>query len=106
MKRIITDPRTLNKQVFAYNELWTYTEIYDLMEKLSGETITRTYVSETMTLDLSVGEPTDAQPCVVTGRSHQEGHCRGAGEQHPGQPALNHPLAVLSVVGRAWGQHA
>lgn len=46
VKRIITDPRTLNQQVFAYNELWTKQEIYAVMEKLSGETIDRVYVSE------------------------------------------------------------
>lgn len=43
--RIIVDPRTLNKSVFAYNELWTKNEIFDLMEKLSGEKLERVYVS-------------------------------------------------------------
>lgn len=51
VKRIIVDPRTLNKQVFAYNELWTKQEIYDLMEKLSGEKIDRVFVSEPRALE-------------------------------------------------------
>lgn len=42
---IISDPRTLNKMVFAYNEVMTANEAYDLMEKLSGEEIQRNYVS-------------------------------------------------------------
>ncbi|OQV11301.1 hypothetical protein CLAIMM_15157 [Cladophialophora immunda] len=40
---IIRDERTLNKMVFVYNELWTSNQIYDLLEKLSGETIQRKY---------------------------------------------------------------
>lgn len=43
--RAIKDERTLNAMVFVYNELWTWNQIYDLLEKLSGEKIPRTYVS-------------------------------------------------------------
>ncbi|KAL2681188.1 hypothetical protein Neosp_008795 [[Neocosmospora] mangrovei] len=43
--RIISDPRTLNKMVFAYDEVATTNEIYELLEKLSGEKIDRTYLS-------------------------------------------------------------
>ncbi|KAH6996054.1 hypothetical protein BKA56DRAFT_570492 [Ilyonectria sp. MPI-CAGE-AT-0026] len=42
--RIIADPRTLNQMVFAYNELLTQTQVYDLLERVSGETIQRNYV--------------------------------------------------------------
>lgn len=42
--RIISDPRTLNKMVFAYSEIFTYSQMYDLMEKLSGEKLHRKYV--------------------------------------------------------------
>ncbi|UPK92970.1 hypothetical protein LCI18_003905 [Fusarium solani-melongenae] len=42
---IISDPRTLNKMVFAYDEVATTTQIYELVEKLSGENIDRTYLS-------------------------------------------------------------
>jgi hypothetical protein len=42
--RAITDPRTLNKSVFAHNEIWTQNQVFDLLEKLSGETVNRTYV--------------------------------------------------------------
>nr|XP_036581096.1 isoflavone reductase family protein [Colletotrichum truncatum]KAF6789269.1 isoflavone reductase family protein [Colletotrichum truncatum] len=42
---IIADPRTLNQKVFAYTELRTQNEIYDLIENLSGEKIERKYKS-------------------------------------------------------------
>lgn len=45
--RIITDDRVENKMVLVYNEMWSKTAIYDLLEKLSGETIPREYVSRT-----------------------------------------------------------
>ncbi|KAJ8100207.1 putative pinoresinol-lariciresinol reductase 3 [Lipomyces tetrasporus] len=44
--RIVADPRTLNKMVFAYNELLTQEQIFDKLEKLSGEKLERSYVSE------------------------------------------------------------
>ncbi|CAG9941841.1 unnamed protein product [Clonostachys rosea f. rosea IK726] len=44
--RIIVDPRTLNKSVFVFNEIWTQNRIFDLMEKLSGEEIPRSHVNE------------------------------------------------------------
>jgi nucleoside-diphosphate-sugar epimerase len=43
--RIIADPRTLNQQVFMYSEMTTVTKIYDLLEKISSEKISRRYVS-------------------------------------------------------------
>lgn len=42
--RIIADPRTLNRMVFVYNELWTQQQIFDKVEELSGENIERKYV--------------------------------------------------------------
>ncbi|KAF4456518.1 hypothetical protein F53441_1350 [Fusarium austroafricanum] len=39
--RIITDERTLNKYVFAYNEVWAQEQIYSHLEKASGEKIPR-----------------------------------------------------------------
>ncbi|KAK2759889.1 hypothetical protein FQN54_002623 [Arachnomyces sp. PD_36] len=41
---IITDPRTLNKMVFAYSEVLTANQAYDVMEALSGEKIQRNYI--------------------------------------------------------------
>lgn len=49
--RIIADPRTLNRMVFAYNEVMTQNQVYDLLEALSGETLERKYVSEQSTLE-------------------------------------------------------
>lgn len=46
--RIIADARTLNQKVFAYTDLRTHNEVYDLIEKLSGEKIEREYVSPTI----------------------------------------------------------
>ncbi|KAK1855478.1 isoflavone reductase family protein [Colletotrichum chrysophilum] len=43
--RIIADPRTLNHMVFAYNELITQNQVYDLLEKMSGEKVKRNHVS-------------------------------------------------------------
>ena len=42
--KIITDDRTLNKMVLAYNEMWSPLQVYDLLEKLSGEKLERKYV--------------------------------------------------------------
>ncbi|KAL5335827.1 hypothetical protein BJX70DRAFT_390435 [Aspergillus crustosus] len=44
--RIISDDRTLNKMVFAYNEVLTQNQIFALLEEISGEQITRNYISE------------------------------------------------------------
>jgi hypothetical protein len=42
--RIIVDPRTENKMVFAYNTVMTPAGIFDMVEKLSGEKLERRYV--------------------------------------------------------------
>ncbi|KGO41959.1 hypothetical protein PEX1_023670 [Penicillium expansum] len=42
--RVIVDPRTLNRMVFAYNEVMTHNQLYDLLEGLSGENLERKYV--------------------------------------------------------------
>lgn len=44
--RIIADPRTLNKQVFAYSEMITQNHIWNTMEALTNETIPRKYLSK------------------------------------------------------------
>ncbi|CAG8060181.1 unnamed protein product [Penicillium nalgiovense] len=41
--RIIADTRTLNQKVFAYTDLRTQHELYDTVEKISGEEIERKY---------------------------------------------------------------
>lgn len=43
--RAVKDQQTLNRMVFVYNELWTSDQIYDLLEKLSGEKVPRKYAS-------------------------------------------------------------
>lgn len=43
--RAVKDKRTLNRTVFAYNELWTVNQIYDALERISGEKIVRVYES-------------------------------------------------------------
>lgn len=43
--KIISDERTLNKMVFAYDVVLTQNEIYDMLEKISGEQIERKHVS-------------------------------------------------------------
>ncbi|KAH7136334.1 hypothetical protein EDB81DRAFT_902161 [Dactylonectria macrodidyma] len=44
VSRIIADPRTLNRMVFAYNEVVTHSQLYDLLEEMSGEKLDRQYV--------------------------------------------------------------
>lgn len=55
--RIIADPRTLNRMVFAYNEIKTQNQVYDLIEKLSGEKVERNHVCP----ELPIG-PLDVWP--------------------------------------------
>ncbi|KAF3765018.1 isoflavone reductase family protein [Cryphonectria parasitica EP155] len=43
---IIADPRTLNKKVLVYNQVVTRNEIYDGLERVSGEKLERVYISE------------------------------------------------------------
>lgn len=35
--RIIVDERTIDKYVLAYNEVWTPNQVYEMLERLSGE---------------------------------------------------------------------
>lgn len=61
--RIIQDPRTLNRDVFIYNEIWTENDILNLVEKISGETLPRNHVSTLFDVDrrtcLAALVPTD-----------------------------------------------
>ena len=41
--RAIVDERTLNQMVLVYNEMWTRNQIYDTLEKISGEKLPRHY---------------------------------------------------------------
>jgi len=43
--RIIADPRTLNRIVFAYGEVWTQNHILEILEEKSGEKVVRQSVS-------------------------------------------------------------
>lgn len=43
--RVIKDERAVNKQVLVYNEMWTPNQVYDLLEKISGEKLQRKYES-------------------------------------------------------------
>ncbi|KXH34641.1 isoflavone reductase [Colletotrichum nymphaeae SA-01] len=46
VSRIIADQRTLNKMVFAYGEVMTQNEAFDILEKVSGETLTREFITK------------------------------------------------------------
>lgn len=79
VSKIIVDDRTLNKMVFAYNTLMTQNQIYDLMEKISGEQIARNYVRST-----APGEP----PCNANLVRYRSRKRRSATESwHPEAPA-------------------
>lgn len=43
--RIVLDDRTLNKMVLAYNVVLTQNQIYDLLEEIGEEKVTRNFVS-------------------------------------------------------------
>jgi len=51
--RVIADPRTLNKRVHVYSELYTQNKVYEVVEGLSGEKLPRGYVS--FSIFLSIG---------------------------------------------------
>lgn len=59
VKHIISDPRTLNRMVFAYNEVLTHNQMYDLMESLSGEILERKYVRLSPNSGFVMGHGTD-----------------------------------------------
>nr|BDD69332.1 asnovolin J 5',6'-dehydrogenase [Verruciconidia persicina] len=42
--RIISDPRTLNKMVFGFNTVVSQNQIYETLERLSGETVPRNMI--------------------------------------------------------------
>lgn len=70
--RIIADPRTLNKLVFAYNEVTTQDRVWRTVEAITGETIPRQYLSkgeaeEIMTSagQAIVEDPTDMDAIVT-----------------------------------------
>ncbi|KAJ6789467.1 hypothetical protein PWT90_00268 [Aphanocladium album] len=44
--RVIADKRTINRFVLAHSELRSPNDIYDLVERLSGEALARTYLDE------------------------------------------------------------
>ncbi|KAH7200653.1 isoflavone reductase [Fusarium oxysporum] len=44
--KIVADTRTLNKAVFAYSEVLTSHEIFDIVERVSGEPLERKYTDE------------------------------------------------------------
>ncbi|RAH42162.1 aromatic alcohol reductase [Aspergillus brunneoviolaceus CBS 621.78] len=43
--RIIADPRTLNRRVHVYNEVYTLNRVCEVVERVSGEKLERRYVS-------------------------------------------------------------
>ncbi|KAJ1565234.1 hypothetical protein HK405_012858 [Cladochytrium tenue] len=45
--RIVADPRTMNKAVFAYDEVRTQKEIWELVERIAEETPLQNQISET-----------------------------------------------------------
>lgn len=100
VKRIIADPRTLNQQVFAYNELWTKQEIYDLMEKLSGEKIVRVYVSHLSLSTLPTNDsPTHFHPKLqIAEEAIAQGLAQAASSGPQGEQ-----MAILLNYYLSWG---
>ncbi|OTA94710.1 hypothetical protein M434DRAFT_253549 [Hypoxylon sp. CO27-5] len=44
--KIIADPRTLNKSVFIYSQVWTQNDVFNLLEKITGESVPREHVTK------------------------------------------------------------
>lgn len=42
--KTIVDPRTINQSVFCYSEMMTMTQVYDVLDKVSGRQFDRNYV--------------------------------------------------------------
>ena len=51
MAKIVQDERTVDKYVLVYNEIWSVNQVYDAMERLSGEKLERRYDSREMLED-------------------------------------------------------
>lgn len=64
MAMIISDDRTLNKKVLAYNLVSTQNEIYNLMEEISEEKIDRNYVwhDRIGNIDITIANSSDKGP--------------------------------------------
>lgn len=43
--RIIADPRTINKMVLVYGAVLSQNQVFNMLDKMSGETTKRDYVS-------------------------------------------------------------
>ncbi|KAK4462915.1 isoflavone reductase family protein [Cladorrhinum samala] len=78
--RIVSDPSTINRRVFAYTELLSMNEIWDVMGKVTGEDPVREYVSLK-----------EIQEIIVTCRKR-------LGEIPPNRPELALPPTTSSNV--------
>jgi hypothetical protein len=78
--KIVADPRTLNKMVFAYNTVKTPNEIYSLLEELSGEKLERKYVGSHSNRFLEIQSLTDFS---VDTRRNRPGPCRRSPASKP-----------------------
>ncbi|KAI1473783.1 hypothetical protein K445DRAFT_271344 [Daldinia sp. EC12] len=81
--KIIADPRTLNKKVFAHTETLTPIQMRELLEELSGEKITRNYMSAE-----------EVHKAIATARS--------ALEKNPTDPAAKFSLILYQYID-SWG---
>jgi uncharacterized protein YbjT (DUF2867 family) len=45
--KTITDPRTINKSVFCYSEMKTMTDVYNILDRVTGRKFERNYVRYT-----------------------------------------------------------
>ncbi|KAM5529319.1 isoflavone reductase family protein [Fusarium oxysporum f. sp. phaseoli] len=59
--KIIADPRTLNKSVFAYSEVLTQREIFQIVEEASGEKLDYNYVCYLVTVSAAPSADKEAQ---------------------------------------------
>lgn len=94
--KIITDPRTLNKKVFAFTETKTQNQVFELVQKMSGE----------KPIGSEVKQPTPAVffhltntcICITAVGSESEAKSGGTHEVLCDQPSPG-PVRILELVG-------
>ncbi|KAF4987899.1 hypothetical protein FDECE_15256, partial [Fusarium decemcellulare] len=65
--RIISDPRTINRMVFAYGEVTTQNSIVQVVESLSGEKVPLTKVTSVQVEKTVRSQELDLWPQVILG---------------------------------------
>ncbi|KAK0392852.1 hypothetical protein NLU13_2346 [Sarocladium strictum] len=90
--RIIADPRTLNKQVFAYGQVTSQNDIFAAVERHTGETIPRTYLTAEQAEEIIgkaaeaiAANPEDISQVITRAVTEYKVSCGIRGDNEPGR---------------------